>query len=258
MQAQLDAERAAAAELRLATEQTEQQLASVVNDKVQTSASHDETLRELNAARIEAEAVRLNLDAAGARLEMLDAERLRADRARKDLEARVEALVLERDALAAELQTARHGTAPGSAPVNVERPKPEAVVASAAASPPAPQKAPGPQKTEEEWGAVRLAVRYAFRQPIAIQINGDVGLLVDLSVAGCQLVSTSSVRPNQVVKVTLPTGDSALVCTGKVMWARFEPRAAGGSLGYRAGVQFTKPDQSAIDAFIATSRFPPQ
>jgi hypothetical protein len=85
-----------------------------------------------------------------------------------------------------------------------------------------------------------------------------VGLLVDLSVAGCQVVSTSSVRPNQVVKVSLPTGDTSLVCTGKVMWARFEPRAAGGSLGYRAGVQFTKPDQPAIEAFIATSRFSPQ
>jgi hypothetical protein len=259
MQAQLDAERAAAAELRRATEHTEQQLANVVNDKDQTSANHDETQRELTAVRIEAEAIRLNLEAAGARLEMLDAERLRADRARKDLETRLEALVVERDALAAELQTARQGNAPAQA--NVQPTTPAAVRPAPPAQPhplAAPQRTQGSTSGDEEWGAVRLAVRYAFRQPITIQINGDVGLLVDLSVAGCQLVSTSSVRPNQVVKVLLPTGETSLVCTGKVMWARFEPRAASGSLGYRAGIQFTKPDQAALEAFIATSRFPPQ
>jgi hypothetical protein len=98
---------------------------------------------------------------------------------------------------------------------------------------------------------IRLAVRYSFREPIEIQTNGDLGVLVDLSTAGCQLVSSSAVRPNQVVKVILPSAEAPIVCTGKVMWARFEPRAAGRSLGYRAGVQFTKPDQPALEAFMA-------
>ncbi len=242
-QAQLQLERAMSAELRRTAEQTEQQLTNTSSDKAQVSASHEQLQREVEALQGESDTMRASLAAAGARLEMLDAERLRASGTRKELEARVEVLIRERDALIAE----RAG----------ERPETRPVRTSGSASPLSSiSMLPTGPAAEEEWGPVRLAVRYSFREPFTITVNGDTGLLVDISVAGCQLVSSSAVRPNQAVKVLLPSGDTSIACTGKVMWARFEPRASGGAFGYRAGVQFTKPDQPALEAFIVSSRPP--
>jgi hypothetical protein len=36
-----------------------------------------------------------------------------------------------------------------------------------------------------------------------------------------------------------------------VMWAQLEPSSAGRRVGYRAGVKFTRPDEIAIQEFIA-------
>jgi hypothetical protein len=74
---------------------------------------------------------------------------------------------------------------------------------------------------------------------------------LDLSFAGGLVVSRASVKPNQLLKVVLPSSAPPVVCSGKVVWARLEPSAGGRPAGYRAGVQFTKPDESAIAAFIA-------
>ncbi|HKT81565.1 MAG TPA: PilZ domain-containing protein [Vicinamibacterales bacterium] len=274
LRSQLDAERAAASELKRAAAQTAEDLANAATGRAESAASVEHLHRELAEIRTENGALRVDLDAAGARLEMLDGERLRADRARKDLEARIEALSAERDLFKAEVELAR---------TRIERPaldvavggtarvptveamisKPEiapvsAAPAPAAATPSAEATSPSqPRQPEEEWGPVRLAVRYAFREPLAVQINGDGGLLIDLSVAGCQFVTPTAIRPNQFVKVLLPSESAPLACSGKVMWARFEPKAAGGSIGYRAGVHFTKPDQAALEAFISLSKNPP-
>ncbi len=265
-QAQLQLERAMSAELRRTAEQTEQQLTNTSSDKAQVSASHEQLQREAEALRAESDTMRASLAAAGARLEMLDAERLRAGGTRKELEARVEVLIRERDALLAERAGVRGaGELPSGGATRNAAPVPDARPVTASGSVPSPSFistmstispiSTGPA-AEEEWGPVRLAVRYSFREPFTIAVNGDTGLLVDISVAGCQLVSSSAVRPNQAVKVLLPSGDTSIACTGKVMWARFEPRASGGAFGYRAGVQFTKPDQAALEAFIASSRPP--
>ena len=48
----------------------------------------------------------------------------------------------------------------------------------------------------------------------------------------------------------LISGSSRIACKGKVVWARLELPAAGRPLGYRAGVEFTKPDTAAIEAFL--------
>jgi PilZ domain len=256
-QAQLQLERAMSAELRRTAEETEQQLTNTSSDKAHVSASHEQLQREVEALRAESDTMRASLAAAGARLEMLDAERLRASATRKELEGRVEVLIRERESLIAE----RAGTTelPGEGATINAAPVPDAQPAKASGPVPSFSSistiSPGPA-AEEEWGPVRLAVRYSFREPFTIMVNGDTGLLVDISVAGCQLVSSSAVRPNQAVKVLLPSGDTSLACTGKVMWARFEPRVSGGAFGYRAGVQFTKPDQPALEAFIASSRPP--
>jgi hypothetical protein len=99
-----------------------------------------------------------------------------------------------------------------------------------------------------------MAPRYGFSEPVPVQVNGTASQLCDLSVGGCQVLSQAALKPNQTVKVTLPTLPNPISCSGKIVWAKLEAPALGRPAGYRAGVQFSKPDQSAIDAFIVSHR----
>ena len=89
----------------------------------------------------------------------------------------------------------------------------------------------------------------AFKTDIPLQVDGNPGKLVDLSVSGAQVLTPSAINPNRLVSVTLPTPDGAIACKAKVMWSRLEPRA--GQLWYRAGVQFTAVDQPALERFLS-------
>jgi hypothetical protein len=89
-----------------------------------------------------------------------------------------------------------------------------------------------------------------FSESLTVEVNGASATLIDVSVSGCQLVSQSPLKPHQTVKVQL-SSDPLLACGGKVVWTRIESAGAGRTLCYRAGVRFTKPDESAIEAFAA-------
>jgi hypothetical protein len=219
-------------ELRAVREGLEAQLARERESSARLERSLADARAELDAERaahtglrLAAEAVRKDLEAARGRIGKLEDEKTRAERAAAESAARLDALTRERTAAAPGEQTAN-------------------AAARHAAAAPAPFG-------DDRWAPVRLADRHTFRTPIAVQLNGEPGSLVDLSVAGCQVVSRASVKPNQVLKVVLPSSAPPVVCSGKVVWARLEPSAGGRPAGYRAGVQFTKPDESAIAAFIA-------
>ena len=49
------------------------------------------------------------------------------------------------------------------------------------------------------------------------------GKLVDLSMTGAQLLTAAAMKPNRLITVTLPMGDSSVACKAKVMWSRLEP-----------------------------------
>lgn len=101
-------------------------------------------------------------------------------------------------------------------------------------------------------GPARGAKRVAISSQVDIQIDGTEGKLIDLSVTGAQVLTPSSMKPNRLVKVTLPMGDSMIACKAKVMWSRLEPKS--GQLWYRAGVSFTGADQFALEAFLKSHR----
>jgi hypothetical protein len=122
-------------------------------------------------------------------------------------------------------------------------------VTAPAASPGDAPKPVAPAAAESPWVQVRLAERFKFKEPLTIPINGSAGLLCDLSILGCQLVAGTALKPNQKVKIVLPTPDG-LTCNGKVMWARLEPSPKGRGFGYRAGIQFATPAQDEIASFI--------
>ena len=144
------------------------------------------------------------------------------------------------------------------APPHVEAPPANAASAKAKAKAktpvPAPVAAPHPrpdtEEPEEGWQAVRLAPRTLFAQGISVQINGDPARLFDISISGCQVLSPTALKPNQLVKILLPD-KTPVPCAGKVVWTRLEPMAAGQPLGYRAGVRFTKADEIGIEKFAA-------
>lgn len=123
---------------------------------------------------------------------------------------------------------------------------------------PTPQSASvSPSKTDAEAattnaadfpGPPRAAKRVAISGELGIEVDGTTAILVDVSVTGAQILASASMKPNRLVRLTLPDGAKTIVCKGKVMWARLEPRS--GELWYRAGVLFTTADQTALEAFV--------
>ncbi len=119
---------------------------------------------------------------------------------------------------------------------------------SAAAEP----SAPDAPKEPVFRGPARGAKRVPITSDVAIQIDAAPGKLIDLSITGAQVLTSFSMKPNRLVKVSLPFDDSLIACKAKVMWSRLEPKA--GELLYRAGVLFTSADQEALEVFLSRHR----
>jgi hypothetical protein len=235
----------------------------------------DALAQELRAA---AQASRDENAAASARTDALDAEHARlmrdwqADVVRLEVAVRErDVIAAERDAMAAELDSLRQSGGTTQAEerarqqafydaaeqrireLELQLMQPQFEVEDESANPdstPAPPQAvimPPPAAVHD---TPRRASRQAFDKEIQIQIDGGATLLVDLSMTGAQVISPTALKPNRMVKVSLPMGDSAVACRGKIVWARLEPPSAGRALCYRAGVLFTTVDESAIQSFI--------
>ena len=83
---------------------------------------------------------------------------------------------------------------------------------------------------------------------VEIQIDGSPAWLIDLSLSGAQILATIALKPNRIVKITLPLGTKQIPCKGKIVWAKLEPGRGG--LRYRAGVAFANADEEAIEEFL--------
>jgi hypothetical protein len=94
----------------------------------------------------------------------------------------------------------------------------------------------------------RQAARYPMnRRPIAV--NGEAAQLIDLSVSGAQVQTTLRLRPLKVTRLVLPEGTGDVRLQGQVAWAIAVP--SGGSIQYRAGVEFVNPDKKLLAAFCS-------
>jgi hypothetical protein len=120
--------------------------------------------------------------------------------------------------------------------------------------------APSPVATEEsprplDWHGTRRAPRTRVRAGIEMQLDGNPATLVDLSIVGAQVVSSTVLRPNQKVRISLPSDDFVMRFRGAIAWAKFElPK--GGAVGpqYRAGVEFTDGDAAALESFCERNK----
>ena len=92
----------------------------------------------------------------------------------------------------------------------------------------------------------RRAPRYRVASMHAI-IDGNPALVVDLSMIGAQVVSTSALRPNQRIRMTLE-GVQGLRFNAAVAWATFELPADGPR--YRAGIQFQDANAAVLTRLL--------
>ena len=133
---------------------------------------------------------------------------------------------------------------------------PQPVAAGAGAAPAANEAV----ATEEpprplDWHGTRRAPRARVRNGIELQLDGNPALVVDLSTVGAQVISPTVLRPNQKVRITLPSDDFVLRFRGAIAWAKFElPKPPVTAPQYRAGVEFADGDAGALQKVIERNR----
>ena len=132
---------------------------------------------------------------------------------------------------------------------------PDASVISAVSASPA-RSAVVPAPTEEvprqlDWRGTRRAPRHRLRSGVEIQLDGNPAQVVDLSSVGAQVLSMTILRPNQRVRVSIPSDDFVMRFRGTIAWAKFELPKPTEPPRYRAGVEFADADVMAMNEFCA-------
>jgi CheY-like chemotaxis protein len=93
------------------------------------------------------------------------------------------------------------------------------------------------------------ATRYRVRAGVEIQVDGNPASVVDLSVVGVQVLSTTVLRPNQKVRISIPNEEFVMRFRGAIAWAKFELPKPNDPPRYRAGVDFADADAAALDEY---------
>jgi hypothetical protein len=128
------------------------------------------------------------------------------------------------------------------APARPAGPAGATAAAVAVAAPPASARLDG--------SGTRRAPRFGVSRNIEVLIDGNPASLVNISVVGAQVVSSSSLRPNQRVRMSLLDTARPVRFNGVVAWAAFEMPKEGPR--YRAGIDFYDAVPEAVSRFIDT------
>lgn len=133
---------------------------------------------------------------------------------------------------------------------------PRAAVAASAGKPvfgaavsPAAARAPAPL----DHRGTRRAARCRMAPGLEVLVDGNPAALIDLSIAGAQVVSATILRPNQRVRITLADDTGTLRVSAAVAWAAFELPPKSGPQ-YRAGLEFVDGDPMALDTYCMRHR----
>jgi len=98
----------------------------------------------------------------------------------------------------------------------------------------------------------RRAQRFKIIDGIEVLIDGTPAMLVDLSLVGAQVVSSSLLKPNQRVRVSILEGSKPVRFTAGVAWSAFELPEVGAR--YRAGIEFFDADPDTVSRLCDTNR----
>jgi hypothetical protein len=110
---------------------------------------------------------------------------------------------------------------------------------------PSPAAPPVPERTAP------VATKPEIAGGVELLIDGNSVTLIELTTTGAQVTSTTSLKPQQRVRVTLP-GSTPINLNGEIAWAMFEMPSGGHR--YRAAVTFLNPDTARIAAFIEANK----
>lgn len=123
-------------------------------------------------------------------------------------------------------------------------PNSDASISPVATNPPIAKKKP-----LQFSGPARDAKRVRIRPGTYVSMDGIPGELVDMSLGGAQAVLRQLVKPNQLVRLTIPTAGERLICRGRIVWVVYEQPGTSLSV-YRTGVKFTDSDPTAVEDFM--------
>ena len=116
-------------------------------------------------------------------------------------------------------------------------------------APPAASVASANKKPLHFSQPARDAKRVKIRQGTHVSVDGIPGELVDLSLGGAQAILRQMVKPNQLVRLVLPTPVGQLVCRARIVWVVYEQPGTSLSV-YRMGVKFSDVDTKAVEDFM--------
>jgi hypothetical protein len=98
----------------------------------------------------------------------------------------------------------------------------------------------------------RRAPRFPVVANVEVLADGNPATLVELSLVGAQIVSVSTLRPNQRLRMSLPDASRPIRFSAGVVWAAFEMPKEGPQ--YRAGIEFYDADADGVTRFIETNK----
>ena len=122
----------------------------------------------------------------------------------------------------------------------------------AAATAPAAVVETPPVPAPLDQRGTRRAPRFKVMENLEVLVDGNPATLIDVSRVGAQIVSASTLRPNQRLRMSLPDATRAIRFSAGVAWAAFEMPKGGPR--YRAGIEFYDADPDALNRFIDANK----
>jgi hypothetical protein len=94
----------------------------------------------------------------------------------------------------------------------------------------------------------RRAPRFKLAPGVEVIVDGNPTAVIDLSTVGAQIMSSTVMKPNQRLRLTMADTETTLRVNAVVAWALFEIPPGSGPR-YRAGIKFVDANATAIDQF---------
>ena len=116
--------------------------------------------------------------------------------------------------------------------------------------------APGPVPRAQVQQQRRRAERLTVHEGVAVKLDGNLAMLVDLSLTGAQVLSPKIVRPGRRVWMSI-MDDGGRPFAATAVWTSFEVPRGKEIPEYRAGVTFSDADRDRVAAWCTRHQQPP-
>ena len=105
-----------------------------------------------------------------------------------------------------------------------------------------------------DWHGTRRATRFRLRSGLEIHLDGNPSPVIDMSTLGAQALCPRSLRPDQKIRVTIPSDTEAGRFRASIAWARFELARPPANPHYRVGLEFIDADTAWLEAFCQKNK----